>query len=99
MALLVKTISTLVAHAPELTFRYHGAVAAWFEGNKVSHGGSNPEPLSSRPWVSKGRSIRLMRHGAGLSTPARWFGRYMPRQVTGTRRTMVATDYWERGLT
>ena len=40
-----------------------------------------------------------MRHGAGLSTPARWFGRYMPRQVTGTRRTMVATDYWERGLT
>ena len=65
----------------------------------MSHGESNPEPLSSRPWVSKGRSIRLMRHGAGLSTPARWFGRYMPRQVTGTRRTMVATDYWERGLT
>ena len=40
-----------------------------------------------------------MRYDARLSTPACWFGRYVPRQVTGTRRTVVATDYWERGLT
>ena len=97
MALLVKTISTLVAHAPELTSRYYGAVAAWFEGNWVPHGESNPEPLSSRPCVSRGRSIRLMRQNAGLTTIG--YGCPFGKLIKLMINQYLSADYWERGLT